>query len=305
MDDKQQANALGWFGLGLGSLAVISARGLAQAIGISGSPTQCAVVRAVGLREIASGIGILTSTQPAPWLWGRVAGDAMDLALLSRTMALPEADRGRIGLAMGAVAGIAVLDVLCTMRFSRSPAVIAGYGFIGRAEEDQAMEVKQAITINRPPAELYQFWHRFENLPQFMSHLKSVQTNGDGRSHWAATAPAGTTVEWDAEVVEDRPNELIAWHSLPNAAVDNAGLVRFTPAPGNRGTEVHVEMRYDPPAGAVGAAVAKLFGEEPSQQIHDDLRHLKQVMETGEVARSDASARGGGPAQPTAESATH
>jgi hypothetical protein len=116
-----------------------------------------------------------------------------------------------------------------------------------------------------------------------------VQTTGDGRSHWKAKAPAGTTVEWDAETVADRPNELIAWRSLPGSAVDNSGVVRFVPAPGQRGTEVHVELSYTPPAGALGATAAMLFGTEPGQEISEDLRVFKQVIETGEVVRSDAS----------------
>ncbi len=163
------------------------------------------------------------------------------------------------------------------------------------------METKQAITVNWPPAELYQFWHDFQNLPRFMQHLEAVQVNGQHRSHWKAKAPAGTTVEWDAEIVEDRANELISWRSVQGASVDNAGSVRFSPAPGDRGTEIHVELRYDPPGGALGATVAKLFGEEPGQQVRDDLRRFKQVVETGEVVYSDASVKGGGPAQPPAE----
>lgn len=163
------------------------------------------------------------------------------------------------------------------------------------------MDVKKAITINRPPDELYQFWHNFENLPRFMEHLKSVQVTGEKRSHWTAKGPVGTTVEWDAEVVDDQPGALIAWRSLDGATVDNAGTVRFAAAPGGRGTEVRVELRYDPPGGALGATVAKLFGEDPTEQIPDDLRHFKQVMETGEITRSDPPAKGGGAAQPPAE----
>lgn len=165
------------------------------------------------------------------------------------------------------------------------------------------MDVKKAITINRSPEEIYQFWHDFRNLPRFMDHLESVQMTGEKRSHWKAKAPAGTTVEWDAETVDDQPNQRIAWRSLMGAAVDNAGSVRFVPAPGGRGTEVHVELRYDPPGGALGATVARIFGEEPGQQVSDDLRRFKQVLETGEITRSDASVRGKGPAQPPEETA--
>ena len=154
------------------------------------------------------------------------------------------------------------------------------------------MHVKKAITVNRPPEEVYRFWHDFRNLPRFMKHLEDVRVTGNRRSHWKAKAPAGTTVEWDAEVVDDRPNELIAWRSLEGADVDNWGSVRFAPAPGGRGTEVRVELDYAPPGGALGATVAKLFGEEPEQQMQDDLRRFKQVLETGEVVYSEATVHG-------------
>jgi uncharacterized membrane protein len=147
--------------------------------------------------------------------------------------------------------------------------------------------------------EVYGFWRDFANLPRFMRHLESVQVHDDGRSHWVAKAPAGRTVEWDAETTEDRPNELIAWRSLPGADVRNSGSVAFAPAPGGRGTEVRVTLEYDPPLGKLGSKIAMLFREEPGQQVYDDLRHFKQVMETGEIVFSDATKRRGPhPAQP-------
>jgi uncharacterized membrane protein len=159
------------------------------------------------------------------------------------------------------------------------------------------------MIINRSPEEVYGFWRRLENLPRFMRHLESVQETGTGRSHWVAKAPAGSSVEWDAEITEDRPNELIAWRSLEGADVDNSGSVRFEPATGGRGTVVHVEMEYNPPGGVLGALVAKLFGEEPGQQAQESLRTLKQVMETGEIIVSDGTVWDNGlmtqrPAQP-------
>jgi uncharacterized membrane protein len=143
------------------------------------------------------------------------------------------------------------------------------------------IKVEKSVTINRSPQELYSFWRRFENLPRFMNHLESVTTTTQGRSHWVAKAPAGTTVEWDAEIYNEKEGELIAWRSLDGADVDNAGSVRFEPAA--EGTLVRVTLRYDPPGGAVGAAVARLFGENPEQQIEEDLGRFKQVMETGEA----------------------
>lgn len=152
--------------------------------------------------------------------------------------------------------------------------------------------VDQSRTINKPAEELYTFWRNFENLPRFMTHLESVSTLDERRSHWVAKAPAGTTVEWDAEIVEDLPNERIAWRSLPNADVDNHGTVRFKPAPGGRGTEVHVALTYRPPAGVIGTAVAKLFGEEPEQQIAGDLLRFKNLMEAGEIPTTGGQSHG-------------
>ena len=154
------------------------------------------------------------------------------------------------------------------------------------------MQAKTAVTIRHPVEVVYRYWHDLTNLPTFMNHLESVEVTGDGRSHWTANAPAGRTVEWDAEVVEDIPNQRIAWRSLEGSQVPNWGAVRFTPAPGGRGTEVRVELSYDPPGGALGNMVAKLLGEEPQQQVTDDLRRLKQVLETGEVVRTEGSPEG-------------
>ncbi|HVF10812.1 MAG TPA: SRPBCC family protein [Abditibacteriaceae bacterium] len=154
------------------------------------------------------------------------------------------------------------------------------------------IRVEKAVTINKSPEELYQFWHNFENLPRFMNHLESVQIIDDKRSHWVAKAPAGRTVEWDAEITQDEENALIAWRSTDNADVPNSGTVRFQPLSAGRGTEVEVSVRYTPPGGVLGALAAKMFGEEPSQQIADDLRRFKQLMEAGEIATTEGQPRG-------------
>ena len=154
------------------------------------------------------------------------------------------------------------------------------------------MELTSAITVRKPVGELYTFWRRFENFPRFMAHLEEVRDLGSTKSHWRATAPFGKTVEWDAEIVEDVANERIAWHSTEGADVDNAGTVRFTEAPGDQGTEVHVSITYDMPGGALGSAVARYFGEDPRQHLDDDLRRFKQVVETGEVVRSEGAPSG-------------
>lgn len=149
---------------------------------------------------------------------------------------------------------------------------------------DKAIRVEKTVTINKSAEELYNYWHNFENLPTFMKHVESVKVLDIRKSHWVAKAPIGQKVEWDADIIDDRPNELIAWASIEGADVDNSGFVRFKPAPGGRGTEVKVVMEYNVPGGALTAALAKLFGEEPEQQIGDELRRFKQLMEAGEIA---------------------
>lgn len=156
----------------------------------------------------------------------------------------------------------------------------------------QGIKIEKAVTINRPVAELYQFWHDFENLPRFMEHLQSVTVTDPTHSHWVTKAPAGQQVEWDAEIINDKQNELIAWRSLADSQIDNAGSVHFTPAHGGRGTEVRVVLEYVPPARRFGSLIAKIFGEEPEQQVREDLRHFKEMMETGEIATTQGQTSG-------------
>ncbi|MBG1240229.1 SRPBCC family protein [Nostoc sp. NZL] len=157
---------------------------------------------------------------------------------------------------------------------------------------NQPIKVEKTVTINKPADELYRFWHNFENLPTFMKHLKSVKVHNEKRSHWIANAPLGNSVEWDADILEDRENEFISWASVEGADVDNSGFVRFKKAPGDRGTEVKVVLEYNPPGGALAATVAKLFGEEPEQQIGDELRRFKMLMEAGEIATTEGQPSG-------------
>ncbi len=162
------------------------------------------------------------------------------------------------------------------------------------------VHVTKSLTINKSPAELYSFWRNFENLPQFMEHLESVKVTDDKRSHWKAKAPLGTSVEWDAEVTSDQENVRIGWRSLEGADIPNSGVVEFLPTT-NRGTEVKVVMTYEAPGGVFGAMVAKLFGEEPSQQVYGDLYRFKSLMESGEIITTEGQTSG---REPQAKSAS-
>jgi uncharacterized membrane protein len=291
------AVGLGWFSLGLGLAEIVAPDRVARLVGVPATDRTLTVLRVMGLREIAAGAGVLAASNRAPGMWSRVAGDALDLGLLVAGMTSATGDARRGALATVAVSGVAVADVVCARRLSasrrRHPRARGRTGYV---------HVAAVTTIRRPVQDVYDFWRDFENFPRFMRHLESVRVLDADRSRWRARAPAGTIVEWDAEILGERPNESISWRSLPGADVRNRGAVRFAPAPGDRGTEVRVELEYVPPAGTLGRMVAKLFGEAPEQQVRDDLRRVKQLLETGEVPVSDGPDLSR-PAQPAERSA--
>jgi uncharacterized membrane protein len=275
-------------GLGLAQLAAPDT--VRRISGVDDSPTSRALLPLIGARELVHAAGLLTSRRKGVWAWTRVVGDAMDLTSLGMAIAHRGERRRRRRLVgvTGAVVGITVLDLLTAVQATRahrrsSVPVVRG------ARKGGSMELTATTTIRKPALEVYAFWRDLENLPTFMAHLEQVRATGDRTSHWSAGAPFGTNVEWDAEIVDETPGEKIAWRSIGNADVPNAGTVRFVPAPDGVSTEVHVVLVYDIPGGTVGKAVAKYFGEEPHQQLDDDLRRLKQVLETGEVVRSDGA----------------
>ena len=181
--------------------------------------------------------------------------------------------RGALGLLMAGAGGY-----LAYKAATGNDPVMAAAGLTGNSAAAKPIFVEHSIVIDRPAQQVYDFWRKLENLPQIMSHLDSVTVLDDKRSRWVAKAPLGTHVEWEAEIVNDKPGERIGWHSLPGATVDNAGSVQFESLPAGS-TRVHVALSYRPPAGALGAAVAKLFGEEPSQQIAEDLQKFKGTFE--------------------------
>ncbi|MDI3339904.1 MAG: SRPBCC family protein [Sphaerobacter sp.] len=242
------------------------------------------------LRAPTGSIGLLTAAQPGPTASGvgratvprwvpTVGGAVLVLAGLRR--------RSGAGAAL-ATAGGALAYVGLTGR-------VAAPGWVQSrlpARGERGLVVERAVTVLRPPEELYGVWRTLENLPRFMPHLQAVTASGDGRSHWVAAGPAGSTVEWDARIVAEQPNELLRWESLPGARVPHRGEVRFSPAPGERGTEVRVRLEYDRPAGLLGATVAQLVGRGADRQVREGLRRFKRIMETGEIPTNDGQPRG-------------
>jgi uncharacterized membrane protein len=281
--EQRLARFLGWFSLALGGPQIASPGRVNRLIGVKDDRRSRAAQRVVGIRELAAAAGILSRPRPVAWLWARLAGDVKDLGLLASAWRSKAERPSRLAAATGSVVAITGVDLFTAARMSRTPEGPA---------HDREHELRAAITVGKPREEVYGFWHDFQNLPRFMAHLEAVQMSGNGRSHWKATAPAGKTIEWDAEIVEDRPNELIAWRSVSGGPVEHQGSVRFTPAPGDRGTEVRLHMQYTAPGGPLALTLAKLFGEDPKQQVRDDLRRFKQVMETGIVVRSDGTPEG-------------
>ena len=155
----------------------------------------------------------------------------------------------------------------------------AGVGEGTRIPHQRGVQVEDSVRVEVPAQEAYAFVRRLENLPRFLKHVKRVETRDDKRSHWVVKAPAGTEVEWDAEIINDVPGKLIAWRSVNDPDVDSAGSIHFERAGGNGSTRIRVRMQYLPPAGTLGAGVAKLLGEEPEQQLREDLARLKLALE--------------------------
>lgn len=300
------ATFLGLFSVGLGLAQLTAPDAMTRLVG--GRPTgrTRSTMRGLGMRELTNGMAILQQPRSAAWLWSRVAGDTMDLALLGRLYADERNARNRTMAATAAVLGVAALDYVCAQQLNVSAQARPHEAEDGPARDagiapSTARRVARSITVNRGRSEVYAFWRNFENLPQFMKHLEAVSVHDERRSKWTARGPMGKNVSWEAEILEDVPNERISWRSLPGSTITNAGMVRFEDAPGDRGTEIHVELEYKPPAGMLGTTVALLFREEPKEQLFDDLRAFKQVMEIGEVLVSDATReRGPHPARPDA-----
>lgn len=265
---EQIARGLGWLSIGVGVAQIFVPRTISRLVGV---PIPPALMVLCGVRELACGIGILRQDEPRPWLGVRIAGDALDLAGIAAGVLIPGADRRRIAVATAAVAGITAADVFCERELGRY------------RRRSPPRHVRASIEVARPPHDVYAFWRDLDNLPRVMPHLDSVQVLDEIHSHWVAKGPAGNRVEWDAEIIDDEPNERLAWRSVDGSRVYNAGSVELQPIR-DGGTRVTVDLIYDPPAGSVGVAIATLFGRDPARAVHADLRAFRHLLESGELS---------------------
>jgi uncharacterized membrane protein len=288
------AHGLGWFSIGLGAAQILAPRAMSRLVGVKDADGNKGLMRALGMREIAAGVGLLMDPKPTGFAAARVAGDAMDLALLVNTLTTPENDKGRALLATAAVVGVGLLDVLA------SEELAATTPKVHHVERAEGLRVKKSVTVNRPVEEVYAHWRNFENLPRFMKHLDSVQNTGADTSRWSAGSAHGLSVAWEVQLIEERPNELLSWRTIGVSDVTGHGRVEFSPAPGARGTEVRATIEYEVPGGAIGARIARIFRDVPGVKVENQLNVFKQIMETGEEVYSDASIHNGPhPAQPS------
>lgn len=216
-----------------------------------------------------------------------LAGSALGLYGLSRFSVK--------GLALAAMGGALVyrgtsghcsmyqaLDISTATPRGPATSVAAGHG----------VKIEESIIINRDAATLWHFWRKLENIGRFMHHLERVEEIDERRSRWVARGPWGTPLQWEAEIINEKENELIAWRSVDDSTVDTAGSVHFRELPDGRGTEVRVVLKYDAHAAQLAAPLARILGKSPERQIHEDLRRFKQVMESGEVATTEGQPRG-------------
>jgi uncharacterized membrane protein len=294
-DAESAANFLGWFSVGLGVAELVAPQALSQLIGVKPTRRNRAVMQAMGVREVVKGVGILANDRPRDWMWGRVAGDVLDLALLGRAMTTHSEKKERTASAIGAVIGVAAMDLLTAQALSAGPRITRHQTESGRTR------VHKTVTVMKEPEEVFAFFSDLSNHARFMRHVESVRAvEGD---RWRYTVRLGDdTLEFDAEVTEQRPGERIAWRSMEGSPMRMDAAIEIRRAPGDRGTEVTGEMDYSPPLGLLGATVARLFREEPEQRLNDELKRAKQLMEVGEVTVSDATLeRGMRPAQPSEE----
>lgn len=288
LDAERQAKGLALLSGGFAAAFLALPEPVLRLVGLEPDARRVLLLRSIGVREAVGAVAIAAQRRPAAGLWGRVAGDIKDLALIGLATRDRGADRGRLVAAFAFTAAITAVDARLAVAMTRNPTRDRA----GERPDDDGIRLTRAVTVATDPETAYRTWRDLPGLPRFMGHLASVEETGPRTSRWTALAPGGRTVTWDAEIVDDVPGERLAWRALPDADVAHEGVVVFRPAPRDLGTEVHATIRYQPPFGGLGATIARFAGEEPRQQLFDDLQRFRQLIETGTVIRSDASLDG-------------
>lgn len=266
---KQLANGLGWFSIGLGVAELVAPRQMQKLIGVRDRGPRRNVLRAYGMREIAAGVGILSTAANPGWLWTRVAGDILDLATLGSAFGQRETKRVRLAAATVAVAGVTALDVLCSAQLSRTG----------------PFRASATVLIGRQPEELYSFWKDLSNVSKLEPFLESVRPLGEDRWRWRGRIRGGPAIQIDTEIVRDQLNQLIEWRSTQGSPIRLRAGIEFLPASADRGTLVRAAIEIE---GSVTLLVrpASAAGLGPELRLEQHLRRFKQLMETGEIARA-------------------
>jgi uncharacterized membrane protein len=277
---------LGWLSIAVGAAALLAPRTFGSVAGVGRGTGS--LMRNTGVRELATGVGILSQRNPAPWLWSRVVGDVLDLAVLGTGLRPGNPGRGRAAFSFAAVAGILALDTLAATHFTKH----ARHPLVSGVAAPTDLYFETSIATIKTPEECYRFWRNVENLPRFMESLQSVRALDERRFHWVAKGPGETVYEWDCEITEDRPGAALAWRTVNGAQLPNAGSVIFEPAPHGRGTIVRLSVHYSPVDGELTAALAQLLRQDPQSQVHEDLRRFKQLLESGELATTHGQSTG-------------
>jgi uncharacterized membrane protein len=267
MASKAQTG-MGLATVALGVAKLAAPRTLVRVAGIRAGERTPWLVRALGAREVVIGLGLLSSRRPVPWLWSRVAGDALHLALLAAAVGARRAGGPRAVGALAGLAGIAALDVACAVAATRSR---------------RTTSVTRSITIARPREDVYRYWRDFANAPAFMADIESVAVLDARRSRWCAHGPVGPVVSWEVEVAEDLPGQLLRWASVEGAQSDvrARGVVRLSDAPDGRGTQVEIELGYGLPDDAPDRAAAFVTRAATPDRIEAALARARELLETG------------------------
>jgi uncharacterized membrane protein len=268
------ARNLGLLSLALGAGAVLMPTWLSR---VSGLEPHRRLLPLVGLRELTAGIGLLSSSNPTPWLWSRVAGDAMDLAvILSSLMSRNNSRKMSAAVTAAVVAAIAAIDTRESLRSTRS-------GNTNQQAAASDVLVSASVIVSKSPQECYDFWRDATNMTRISPMVESVTVLDQRTSRWLIRSPLGHRIEWDSKVTGETPGERISWRSVDGGGLYHAGVIRFERATGDRGTLVNTSMHFRVPGGAAGIGLAKLLGANPRSEVREDLRRFKQLLEAGEI----------------------